>query len=372
MQKKIIALAVAALASSAAFAQSNVTVYGIADAYLASSKTDQAARTNLVQSGGLAGSRLGFKGVEDLGNGLKALFVMETAINLDAGAGAAGLLGSTRQSMVGLTGGFGTAVAGRLQTAAYDWAVKYDVLAGTAFSPLQNVTGTSTLVSNGAGVAGKAPSFLIGGTAIATRSDNAIAYISPTFSGLTLAYNHGEVTEQATAPLTVGGNNVHADLFGADYAMGPVAVGGVYARVKNDATLTKTGDWSLGATYDLKVAKLGATYQRSKVDVNGNAANADSAWSMGVVVPVSAAGNMIASYAKNSIKSTAADDDTKSWTLAYTHSLSKRTTAYAGYNSISRNNGVNVTVTGYQNGPAANLVSGADTGTFVVGMNHKF
>src|SRR5574343_633103 len=108
MQKKIIALAVAALASSAAFAQSNVTIYGIADVGYFHMSADGKKPMNNVDSGGLAGSRIGFKGVEDLGNGLKALFTLEYALALDnnSGVGYADTPWSStvaRQQFVGLS-----------------------------------------------------------------------------------------------------------------------------------------------------------------------------------------------------------------------------------------------------------------------------
>ena len=108
MQKKIIALAVAGLASTAAFAQTNVQIYGVADAAVVYTNTNGGPTTNAagvtsangngrdkfaIDSGGLAGSRLGFKGTEDLGNGLKAIFTLEYALSIDQntgiGAGAA-------------------------------------------------------------------------------------------------------------------------------------------------------------------------------------------------------------------------------------------------------------------------------------------
>jgi predicted porin len=119
MQKKLIALAVASLASGAAFAQTNVTMYGIADAGYVYSQGDAAGSgTNKfsgIQSGLLSGSRLGFKGEEALGNGLKAIFTLEYSLNIDnntgVGSGSGGL--NARQQFVGLAGGFGTVALGR-------------------------------------------------------------------------------------------------------------------------------------------------------------------------------------------------------------------------------------------------------------------
>ena len=94
MQKKIIALAIAGLASSAAFAQTNVQIYGIVDAAMAYVNNSQGRDGFAVQSGVLAGNRIGFKGTEDLGNGLKANFVLEQGFNLNDGSQASTINGS--------------------------------------------------------------------------------------------------------------------------------------------------------------------------------------------------------------------------------------------------------------------------------------
>ena len=78
MQKKLIALAIAGLASSAAFAQTNVTVYGLVDMGVINVKADGRSSGWKIDNGLSAGSRLGFKGEEALGNGLKAVFTLET------------------------------------------------------------------------------------------------------------------------------------------------------------------------------------------------------------------------------------------------------------------------------------------------------
>src|SRR5574343_1189893 len=112
MQKKIIALAVAGLASTAAFAQTNVTIYGSVDAgythrWDAEHRGTGVHTRSSIDTGGSAGNRLGFKGVEDLGNGLKAVFLLEQGFSFDGAAGANAQGGRTfgRQAYVGLTGG---------------------------------------------------------------------------------------------------------------------------------------------------------------------------------------------------------------------------------------------------------------------------
>ena len=101
MQKKIIALAVAGLVSGAAFAQSNVTIYGIADmSYVnySDANADGVSSTHQINSGQWKTSRFGLKGSEDLGNDLSAIFQMEFAMNMDVNNGPT----TQRPSWVGL------------------------------------------------------------------------------------------------------------------------------------------------------------------------------------------------------------------------------------------------------------------------------
>ena len=137
MSKKITALAFAGLASGAVFAQSNVTVYGLLDAGYNEVHTDGARTERSIDSSQTAGSRLGFKGSEDLGNGLKALFVLEYAlandINSTIGSASKWSATATRQSYVGLGSDYGTLTLGRLQTAAFTWACSYSPLTGGIF-----------------------------------------------------------------------------------------------------------------------------------------------------------------------------------------------------------------------------------------------
>ena len=311
--------------------------------------------------------------------------MLEYGLSVDGNSGlAAGATTGTgaRQQMVGLTGDFGTAVAGRLQTTAYDWAVAYDVLAGTAISPLQNLTAPGNAGGLTAANIGNFKT-LVGGATIATRASNALAYISPSFGGVTLAVNYSTNVIAAEAFLPSGvvdNSNVKALLASVKYDNGPVSVGLVYAHADTDTAFDRK-DWALGASYNFGVAKLFATYQQSKdqsAAAVGTLGDADKTWSLGVAVPVTAAGTVAASYASTKVNSavTAASSDVKSnsYTLAYLHGLSKRTTLYTGYNHVSNGNNNNfivnnnaTTVTG-----VATLPGGLTSSIFVAGLNHKF
>ena len=131
MQKKLIALAVAGLVSTGAYAQSAVTVYGVADLSFDSVST----------SGGVAGAKtgsytrvssnssyIGFKGTEDLGNGLKAVFQFENGVGADTGA----MFNSARDTYAGLSGAFGDIKLGTLTTPTRALGSAVDVNAGWA------------------------------------------------------------------------------------------------------------------------------------------------------------------------------------------------------------------------------------------------
>lgn len=358
MQKKIIALAVAGLMSGAAFAQSNVEIYGVVDAYYANASADGSQSLNVVNSGGLSGSRIGFKGTEKLSNDLTALFVLEYALANDANAGigsvatvdptaaTAQAVGNARQQLLGLTGSWGTFVAGRAQTTAYDFSLGgYNALAGSAIDPHARVTAGSLITAS-------------------SRADNAIAYISPNFSGFTVAVNHARLDETSMLDGAVT-ENANANLLSATYANGPLKAGYVYSKYNNVGNVATTDNTenALGVSYDFGVAKAGLTWQDNKAETAATSTK-NKSWLASVSVPVSAAGAVHVVYANRD--DAAADMDAKGWSLAYTHGLSKRTTAYAGYTSIS-NDLLQTKGTALQ-APTA----GGDAHLFAVGMRHSF
>lgn len=361
MQKKLIALAIAAAAGSA-FAQTNVTMYGIADVGYLNATGKQVAPTGNnkfsgIQSGLLSTSRLGFRGTEDLGNGLKALFTIETALQMDANntTGAAGsqatsgVFGMNRQSYIGLSGGFGTVVAGRLQTPVSDFYSKYAPLGGSGtLDPVLQVQEE------------------VGAAGSTDRVDNAVAFVSPNFSGLTMKAAYAFVGELKTD--AAADTKQSATVLAADYDNGPLSVGGVYRVLgdsKNNTTTNNDGNkqWSLGASYNFGVAKAFGTYQSAKFDTAGDKYKT---YSLGVAVPVSAAGTVVASYAVSKDSNLATDTGAKGYTLAYTHGFSKRTTGYAGYTVLDGRKDQAVNLGG--------VTAGLDkkSSGFALGLRHSF
>ena len=365
MQKKIIALAVAGLASTAAFAQTNVTVYGVADAAFIYTNVNGGNRLNTaeghgkdtfrVDSGQLAGSRLGFKGTEDLGNGLKAVFVLEYALELDQNVGVGAL--NARQQYVGLSTKAGDVTLGRQYAPGYYAAASSDALLG---SP--------ALSSMDAGQA------FIGSTirvASSARWNNSVNYKTA---------NWGGFSAQAIYAMGENGNEIamgESYGIGADYAAGPVAVKYVYQNASNNqgGPAVPTGlvpgtnngaqqEHFIGASYDLKVVKLMGSAQildkGNRTNAGGQAAEG-SVYQFGAIVPVGK-GNIHASYALAERDSATRlgpntyRGEMNSVTVAYTHGLSKRTTLYTGvrYTDNDTNN------------------AGSVLTAFGAGINHTF
>ena len=363
MNKKIIALALTAMLSGGALAQSNVQIYGTVDVGYLRFSADERETANHIDNGLNSPSRLGFKGSEDLGNGLKALFTLEYNIAPDQNSGIGDAASKTiftgtqaRQQFIGLSGGFGTLLAGRLQTAGFDFACSYSPVAGAAFNVTERMK-ASTVLQCGTG----------------GRRDNAVAYVSPSFGGLTFAVNHARVTENA-ATSTV--SDAYANLLAATYANGPLKVGAVYAKVEQRHTLVSDDirEYGLGAAYDFGFLKAFAMYQNQKQD---DKAGKDSKWALGIAVPVTTKDVLKLAYGQNRIDSTAQNKaDAKAFTALYNHSLSKRTTLYAGWTHVrTEKNGFIDMASGLRVGGAdfnGNPIGTATGNLLGAGVTHAF
>jgi predicted porin len=378
MQKKIIALAIAAAFSAPAFA--DTTVYGLVDVAVARASGDGQKSDMQVVSGGLAGSRLGVNSSEDLGNGMKALVNLEYSLDVGKSDG----IGNARQEMLAVAGGFGTVATGYLQTTGYDFGKSFDPTAGSTVSPLDNITA-------GAG-------FFIGTNAGLNRAPRALAYISPDMSGLTLAVNYSTDATGGLGDLgkadTATALKTTAMLLSANYKAGPLAVGAVYAAL-NDTTsgANNTSEMAFGASYDLEMVKLFATYQTQKLD--NAAGSANTAMSLSAAAPVTSTGSVVFTYATTKLNHATAAMATYGYavtagadisnaeakasgmTLAWVQGLSKTTTFYAAYSRMSNGSDVNnfsVDKNGLVGATlAANtLAAGGSSSMLAVGLSKKF
>ena len=323
MKKSLITLAVLA-AAGAASAQSSVTLYGRVDAGLVSAKDqiggDGVTRTKL-DSNVLNNSLWGFKGTEDLGNGLKANFVLEAGMNMDDGTATtytvngsdAKVTGFNRKATVGLSGNFGAVELGRNYTA-------YDSLRGAT----NNTADTNMAVTNDV--------WKVGGD-YAVRTDNSVRFDSANYSGFSgaVAYAFGENKNAATNL-----NNGATDTVSlhVKYANGPLLVG--YAHQTEEQKRSATTPFAvpsstkynlIAGSYDFGVAKLNAGYNK----VTGSAARGDDTeYQVGVSAPFGAT-TVYFGYANGKNEIGAVETKRAGFDLAATYALSKRTTAYAGY-----------------------------------------
>lgn len=348
MQKKLIALAIAGLVSAPAFAQSNVTIYGIADAAVGFGSSDDSDFRGVV-GGVLSGNRIGFKGSEDLGNGLKAVFQLEQGYNIDDGTFHQSTRQFSRQAWVGLQGSFGTVGLGRQYAPGY--FAGYDAAMSSQVSP-------QSIFTAGAGLSITPNS--------PARWNNSVAYTG-SFGAVTAraiySANDGELTSRPG--LGYEETPARDDKWGvsAEYANGPLKAGVFYHYLKDQAS-DDAKEVYVGAEYNFGVLALSGSWQNGR-DIG--AGDLDKrVWNLGVTVPVSAAGKVHATYGR--ITEDDQDDaDANSWTLAYTHALSKRTTGYAAYNRVSNDDNAS-----FQAGNGTVGLQGEDAGLFVVGMRHAF
>lgn len=334
MKASPFALAALALLSGAACAQSSVTIYGLVDLGLARESGAAAGSVTKMSSGIANGSRLGFKGNEDLGGGLSALFVLENGFFADTGAQGQGALFG-RQAFVGLSGAFGRVTLGR------------------QYTPVDDVIGTTDPFYNG--FAGRMQNVLAQG--YAARSNNDVMYSTPVLGGFSasLAYGAGEVAGDSAANRFIGG--------AAGYAQGPLYVRFAF-QTSNNANATGAARNSvLGAKYNLGRATLHGAYSVNKTDSAGLTSVDARDGMIGVSVPFGA-DFLLASYVRRDDK-LGLNRDASQIALGYTHALSKRTTWYAAFAHISNKNGAFYTV-----GNASDAGSGDQA--INLGIRHTF
>lgn len=306
MKKSLIALAVLA-ASGAAFAQSTVTMYGLANIGVAQSTGNKAAL-----AGGVDGndSRVGFRGKEDLGGGLSALFNYEMGFNLATGqfdnAQAAGVATRVfqRQAYMGLGGGSGTVTFGRQNT----------ISGKSVFWFMPNYY-TNATTAVGLGYGGVGPS----------RSDATIQYTSPNLSGVTVKLGT-QLGGNQTSTLT--GSAQGLTEVGVDYANGPVQAHFAYAQ---RSTIAGGGSsLSLNGGYDFGPARVIVAY----ADLAGTGTG--KGFTLGVDGKLGAFSPYLQVARNTDTKVTAYD-------VGSYYSLSKRTNVYA---MVGRNTTTDITKTG--------------------------
>ncbi len=305
----------ATLATSAAMAQSSVTIYGRLNLTLERENLNGTKLSKMENNA----SRLGFKGTEDLGGGLRAGFILEHGFSPDTGTPAESFWG--RQAEVNLSGGFGTVRLGTFTSEAYfatsDYIGMHNHETGTSSDALYAYIG---------------------------RNTNKIAYRTPEFvKGLTLegAVSAGEGVKDA------GVTRNRTTDFAANYSLGALHLGLGYEKNGSAKQAAVSGLYEMGSFV------VGAMIQRdTNAYGSGTRSNfrLSAAYMMGSSefhVNVGKAGN----YSKRS------DSGAKQYTLGYNYNLSKRTKVYGYYTKVDAER-----FTGYA----------ADFSSLAVGVRHNF
>ena len=357
MKKSLIALAVLA-ASGAAMAQSSVTLFGIVDAGYAVGKGSLSNKTQLRNSG-YNSSRLGFRGVEDLGGGMKASFHLEAGVNNDDGSGAGTSnnnqslpawnsadgknsainarnqgLTFNRRSTVSLEGSMGELRLGRDYTPQF-WSE-------TAFDPFgTNGVGTNIAFNKG-GVTG-------------VRASNSIGWLSPSISGFKIWAQTYMGENASTAAQNGDGNGIRFT-----YDQGALSLAYATSTVDTSASTaasTSNKTSNMAASYDLGVAKLmvmsNLTKNTGAADIKGSV--------MGALVPMAGGTFRIASS-----QTEQAGKESKLMAVGFVQPMSKRTDLYATYARVSNAGGAAAALNG-----AVTAANGSSTG-YEFGIKHAF
>ncbi|MDP2827681.1 MAG: porin [Sulfuricellaceae bacterium] len=343
MNKKLLALAIAAaLAPAAALADGgNVKITGSMHVSLDSLDTGTTSNTNVSSNS----SWIKFSGDESLGNGLKAIWQVDTTVALDDVSSTAF---ADRNSFAGLSGGFGTVIMGKHDTPMKLTGRSVDLFGDQIGDSRNIIMGTNTT------------------NMFDLRPQNVVAYVSPDFSGFSgiAAYVTNLDNNAATDA------SITAYSLSAKYASGPLMLGAAYES--HDLVTTDRDSYRLVAGYTFGDFKVVGLYQsqRDIVAVGTNLEDQD-VWGLGGAYKMGAY-TIKAQYYQADDVDNKSDTGTNMFALGVDYALSKRTTAYVAY--AQTDNDAAATYSAFGGGHLDNpgVVVG-DTGRgYSLGMIHKF
>jgi predicted porin len=347
MKKTLVALA--ALASASAFAQSSVTLYGVLDASIENVKGTQSVTR--VSSDNLATSRLGFKGTEDIGGGLKANFVLEHAVKVDTGAqgnvtsAGAGVRFFDRAAWVGLSSNYGDLRLGRQDSSIGAIAGNSAILGAQAYDDLKIA---KTLAGD---------EF--------RRVDNAITYVLPKLvDGLSaqVQYTTAAGTSAAVGAETAGVDTGKAYGLSAQYVAGPLGLGLGYINAKENTTGTQEAQGVLVyGSYDFGLAKVTAYYEQDDKD---SKAEKLSVAGLKAAVPFSKDFTLTAGVSQVSNSAYTKDADALIIAVKGQYSLSKRTALYGLLTSVDNDSNATLGL--------ATTAAGKSSHGIAFGVRHAF
>ena len=423
MKTKLLAGVVATCFAAPVLAQSSVQIYGIADAAIMKTKGESAK----IVSGGADGSRLGFKGTEDIGGGYKAVFNLEARIELDTGTqtpslvnnndglyllkGMGSLPASIRAGLAGQLRQFGVAAVNS-EKALFDRTAMVGlitpvgaVLIGRMYTPGYEVFAAADTFENGtAGAWGGITGGTAGFTALGAdiRSQKSIQYRIATPSGFGGSIMYGAKNSGylgrynkfwgAAATYKANGFDVGfahnrgydqsdrksltTSTIGGSYSMGSFKFFAGYHDQKNmNSVLVRdlVGAWD--ASIAPSLAPLGAPTAAALrnvfvTNINRNTQIDANSYQLGLHYKIGA-GRIMASAARQNDR-TASNSDATLFALGYDYNLSKRTDVYTVVANIRNQNDGQYTP-GIAGAPGGfTKVPGDDSHAFQVGIRHRF
>lgn len=335
--------------TSAGHAQSSVTLYGVADAGvrygsgLTAAYAGSADSSSAVNSGINTTSRFGFRGSEDLGGGLKAIFNLESGVNLDTGASANATKLFDRAAIVGLQGSWGAVTLGRQTTVLADVVSATDPL-GSRFASFNPNIGIAALSAHRLAIEfGPA-----GSTTGAYRLDNSVKYVGR-FSDFSVRAMHA-FGEQAGNSSRLASSGL-----GAGYQSGGYTAALSYAQFRNAAGLSLKG-YLGGASAMIGGNKIALTYGSHEAETSATAKTRNRTLGVGGTVPLGASVDLILAHYQVKRTRTAAVDDGFNRSVAFLeYKFSKRTRAYAELDHTRWKNG-------YQGASFKSSASGVSAG----------
>lgn len=346
MKKTLIALAAVA-ASSAALAQSTVTLYGVVDVSVENVKGEDSLTR--VTSSNHTTSRFGLRGSEDLGGGLRGNFVLESAVGVDTGSAGSSDRFFDRAAWLGLSGGFGELRVGRQDTSIGAIAGNTAILGAQAYDDLA-IVGT---------FAGSSSNY--------RRTDNAITYVLPKLAeGLSAQLQYSTDVSGSEQADTDAGKHYGLSV---QYAAGNfgAGLGYIYAKTNGNEDIKDKGLLAY-ASYNFGPAKLTGYFNR---DAQTGGDEARKVYGVRVDVPVTS--NFVAqaslSQAKDIDFGANEDNDAKIIALKGTYSLSKRTSVYGLFTHVSNDDGAALKVGGSS---ASTPDAGDSSRGIAFGVVHKF
>lgn len=344
MKRSLLALAALTAFAGAASAQSSVTLFGILDAGVARLSAGGKSVTGMENSG-YNSSRLGFRGTEDLGGGLKANFWLEGQLFNDTGdgSGTGSAFNFQRLTYVGLSGGFGEIRMGREYTGNFTNVSAYDAF-GT------NGVGTS----NAFGMVGTA-----GNGIAAVRASNAVSYATPAMGGFNLKamYSFGENVSGGAK------TNNHWNIR-TGYAAGPISAHVALAKTEGATDAADVKYQSFGASFNAGVVVPMIAIAQEKTGAGLKV----QAIVPGIHVNLGK-GTIRASYGRYDVKNSG--NDWNKMAVGYVHSLSKRTVAYTTYARVS-NKGTQTRGVGTNGVSGVTPSAGGSASGFEFGIRHSF